>query len=162
MLKSTAIRSIRVSELPCLSFCQRTPRTHVISPSWSIRKNKCPIAVNSTRHFSTSLRRHFPEQRAEASKNKPTIRENIYTIPNLLTTSRILACPVLGWSILDGNYYLATGLLVYAGLTDLVRRDLVSKLNLTDFLSRLTGIWRVVLRCRRSLEPFLILQPTRR
>jgi cardiolipin synthase len=162
MLKSTAIRSIRVSKLPCLSFCQRTPRSHVIIPSWSIRKNQCPFTVNSTRHFSTSLRRYFPEQQTEASKNKPTMRENIYTIPNLLTTSRILACPVLGWSILDGNYHLATGLLVYAGLTDLVRRDLVLEVNPIDFLSRLTGIWRVVLRCRRSLELFLILQPTRR
>ncbi len=45
---------------------------------------------------------------------------NIYTIPNALTVSRILACPVLGWSILNSNFKLATGLLVYAGLTDLV------------------------------------------
>lgn len=129
MLKSTAIRSIRVSELSCFSFSQITPRTRVITP-WSICKNQPPFTVNSTRHFSTSLRRYVSEQQTKASKNKPTIRENIYTIPNLLTASRILACPVLAWSILDGNYHLATGLLVYAGLTDLVRRDLMSKVNL--------------------------------
>jgi len=54
---------------------------------------------------------------------KPTLRElreNIYTIPNLLTVSRIIACPALGWSILEGNFHLATGLLVYAGVTDWV------------------------------------------
>ena len=59
-----------------------------------------------------------PEPQKKPSK---TIRENIYTIPNLLTISRILACPILGWSIVEGNFVTATSLLVYAGLTDLVR-----------------------------------------
>lgn len=54
-------------------------------------------------------------------KGSSAIRENIYTLPNLLTVSRIFACPVLGWSILENNFYLATSLLVYAGITDLVR-----------------------------------------
>lgn len=51
---------------------------------------------------------------------KPTIRENIYTIPNFLTTTRIFACPILGWAIVSGDFHLASGLVVYAGLTDLV------------------------------------------
>ncbi|KAF8586443.1 hypothetical protein K439DRAFT_1387162 [Ramaria rubella] len=54
------------------------------------------------------------------SKPKLVIRENIYTLPNLLTVSRILACPVLGWSIVEGNFGIATSLLVYAGVTDWV------------------------------------------
>ena len=54
-------------------------------------------------------------------KEKLTPKENIYTIPNLLTVSRIVACPFLGYAILHGNFHVATGLLVYAGLTDLVR-----------------------------------------
>lgn len=53
-------------------------------------------------------------------QKSPTRRENIYTLPNLLTTSRILACPALGWSIIQGNFPLATGLLVYAGVSDLL------------------------------------------
>jgi cardiolipin synthase (CMP-forming) len=55
-----------------------------------------------------------------------TIRENIYTLPNLLTTSRILACPVLGYMIMQDNFVAATSLLVYAGLTDLVCLSLAS------------------------------------
>lgn len=47
-------------------------------------------------------------------------RENIYTIPNLLTLSRIAACPFLGYFIVNGNFVAATGLLVYAGATDWV------------------------------------------
>jgi cardiolipin synthase len=50
----------------------------------------------------------------------PAPRENIYTFPNLLTLSRIVACPALGWAILSDNYAAATGLLLYAGITDWV------------------------------------------
>jgi hypothetical protein len=51
---------------------------------------------------------------------KSALRENIYTIPNLLTVSRIVACPALGWAVLSDNYAAATGLLLYAGVTDWV------------------------------------------
>ncbi len=94
---------------------------------------------------------------------RETIRENIYTIPNALTVSRILACPVLGWSILNSNFKLATGLLVYAGLTDLVcpPRRSVRILSRTDIF-RLMDIWRVVSKCIRSWEQSLTLRRTRR
>lgn len=77
--------------------------------------------------------------------SKPTVRENIYTIPNLLTVSRIIACPVLGWSILEGDFVIATSLLTYAGLTDWVsicvsvpafHRDVA-----TDSVDRRAGRW---------------------
>ncbi|KAI6130164.1 hypothetical protein EV401DRAFT_2054329 [Pisolithus croceorrhizus] len=48
--------------------------------------------------------------------------------------SRILACPVLGWSILQDNFYLATGLLVYAGLSDLVDGFLARRFNMRSVL----------------------------
>ncbi|KAI0766965.1 CDP-alcohol phosphatidyltransferase-domain-containing protein [Trametes elegans] len=60
--------------------------------------------------------------------------ENIYTLPNLLTLSRIVACPVLGWSIVHDEFYLATGLLVYAGLTDLVDGFLARRFNMHSVL----------------------------
>ncbi|KAG9058011.1 hypothetical protein FS842_002347 [Serendipita sp. 407] len=65
--------------------------------------------------LSTSVR-----QSEEEKPSKLTRRENIYTLPNLLTTSRILACPILGWSIVQGDFSLATGLLAYAGISDLL------------------------------------------
>lgn len=60
------------------------------------------------------------EDRSPPENTASTIRENIYTLPNFLTLTRILACPVLGWSIITGDFYLASGLVVYAGLTDYV------------------------------------------
>lgn len=61
-----------------------------------------------------------PSPKPDSLLTKP-FRENIYTFPNLLTLSRIASCPVLGWAILSDNHVLATGLLVYAGVTDWVR-----------------------------------------
>jgi cardiolipin synthase (CMP-forming) len=64
----------------------------------------------------------LPEQQQPPKpKLAERLTENIYTLPNLLTVSRILACPVLGWAIVQDNFVLATSLLAYAGLTDLVR-----------------------------------------
>ena len=71
-----------------------------------------------------------PTPRPSPDKKPPLlVRENIYTLPNLLTVSRIIACPVLGLAIVNDNFYLATGLLVYAGLTDLVCRLLSSSVT---------------------------------
>jgi len=63
-----------------------------------------------------------------------TVKENIYTIPNALTLSRIAACPFLGWCILDGKFATATGLLVYAGVTDWVDGFLARRYNMKSVL----------------------------
>ncbi|OCH84116.1 CDP-diacylglycerol--glycerol-3-phosphate 3-phosphatidyltransferase [Obba rivulosa] len=63
-----------------------------------------------------------------------TVRENIYTLPNLLTVSRILACPILGWSILHDDFHFATALLAYAGLTDLVDGFIARRFNMGSVL----------------------------
>lgn len=44
--------------------------------------------------------------------------ENIYTVPNLLTASRLVAAPVIGYFIINDQYALATLLFAYAGVTD--------------------------------------------
>ena len=70
--------------------------------------------------FFLSLQTSYRFQHTQSSRRKPSLRENIYTFPNLLTVSRIVACPALGWSILSDNYSAATCLLLYAGITDWV------------------------------------------
>lgn len=57
----------------------------------------------------------------QSSDLKAAFQENPYTLPNALTLSRILACPVLAWTIIHDQSALAGGLLVYAGVTDWVR-----------------------------------------
>lgn len=74
------------------------------------------------------------------TKDEVELHESPYTIPNALTLVRIAACPYLAYSIVQGNYELATGILVASGLTDWVR--LVEKMtddSWTD-TSRVNGI----------------------
>ncbi|KAF2965776.1 hypothetical protein GQX73_g7800 [Xylaria multiplex] len=49
-----------------------------------------------------------------------TPHENIYTIPNLLTFSRLVAAPFIGYAILHDAHTLALGLFAYAGVSDLL------------------------------------------
>ena len=49
-----------------------------------------------------------------------TPHENIYTLPNILTFSRLLAAPFVGYFIATSQHTLALGLFAYAGITDLV------------------------------------------
>ena len=77
----------------------------------------------SSRSFQQPAPRTDHEEKTKSSVGErlQAVRaEKIWTIPNVLTISRILSCPVLGYAILHDNFYAATGLLVYAGLTDFV------------------------------------------
>ncbi|KAL8897754.1 MAG: hypothetical protein Q9207_007043 [Kuettlingeria erythrocarpa] len=56
--------------------------------------------------------------------------ENIYTIPNLLTFSRLLAAPIIGYLTLNEQHVAALALFVYAGATDLVDGWIARKWNL--------------------------------
>lgn len=47
-------------------------------------------------------------------------RENIFTIPNVLCVGRAFLAPYIGYVIVQGHYQFAVGLLVVAGVTDLV------------------------------------------
>jgi cardiolipin synthase len=49
-----------------------------------------------------------------------TPHENIYTIPNILTFSRLVAAPVIGYLVLHDYHAWAVGLFAYAGITDLI------------------------------------------
>ncbi|KAI1468189.1 uncharacterized protein F4812DRAFT_425887 [Daldinia caldariorum] len=46
--------------------------------------------------------------------------ENIYTVPNLLTFSRLIAAPFIGYAIVHDAHVLALGLFAYAGVSDLL------------------------------------------
>jgi cardiolipin synthase (CMP-forming) len=49
-----------------------------------------------------------------------TAHENIYTVPNLLTFTRLLAGPGLAYLIMHDQHMWTLGLFAYAGLTDLL------------------------------------------
>lgn len=58
--------------------------------------------------------------KVQSSLSSLTPRENIYNVPNLLTASRLVAAPVIGYLIVQGDLKWALGLFFYASVTDLV------------------------------------------
>ncbi|XP_072166642.1 probable cardiolipin synthase (CMP-forming) [Diadema setosum] len=61
------------------------------------------------------------QARVEQSKMKvKELRENIFTIPNLLTMSRLVMSPVLGYLVVTEQFLLGTVLFALAGVTDLL------------------------------------------
>jgi hypothetical protein len=59
-----------------------------------------------------------------------TPHENIYTIPNMLTVSRLILAPVIGYCIVNGHHNWALGLFAYAGISDLLDGWIARKWNL--------------------------------
>ncbi|KAF5875604.1 putative cdp-alcohol phosphatidyltransferase protein [Botrytis fragariae] len=63
-----------------------------------------------------------------------TPHENIYTVPNILTFSRLIAAPICGYLVLHDQHAWAVGLFAYAGITDLVDGWIARKWNLQTVL----------------------------
>lgn len=70
-----------------------------------------PRLIESTRALRNQVRERL---------SNLTPHENIYTIPNILTFSRLLATPVIGYLVLHDNHAWAVGLFAYAGITDFI------------------------------------------
>jgi cardiolipin synthase (CMP-forming) len=58
------------------------------------------------------------------------IKEDVFNIPNILTFSRILATPVIGYCIVNNHPWTALGLVAYAGATDGIDGWLARKWNM--------------------------------
>jgi cardiolipin synthase len=56
--------------------------------------------------------------------------ENIYTVPNILTFSRLVAAPVVGYLLVNNYHTAALSLFAYAGITDLVDGYIARRYNL--------------------------------
>ncbi|TIB70448.1 hypothetical protein E3Q22_03205 [Wallemia mellicola] len=93
-------------------------------------RSSCGLNIRNIRR-STLLSR-FNTLRFQS--NKPTKHENIWTIPNALTASRIVSCLPLGYSICMHDYKTATAILVYAGVSDALDGFLARRYNMGSVL----------------------------
>lgn len=60
----------------------------------------------------------------------PEIHENVYTIPNILTFTRLISAPVIGYMILHGEVSLALALFTYSCVTDFLDGFIARRWNL--------------------------------
>ncbi|XP_071833311.1 cardiolipin synthase (CMP-forming)-like isoform X2 [Apostichopus japonicus] len=83
-----------------------SPLTRCLSQtSFCSQKIFRPIAQRNQHNFSSENRRQ---------------KENIFTVPNILSTSRLLLSPLLGYLVVTEQYMLGTGLFIFTGATDLL------------------------------------------
>lgn len=66
------------------------------------------------------LRIKLKEKETLVKQKLEGLRENIFTVPNGLTSSRILMTPFIGYFILNDHHHLALCTFTVAGITDLV------------------------------------------
>ncbi|PLW31380.1 hypothetical protein PCANC_17733 [Puccinia coronata f. sp. avenae] len=57
-------------------------------------------------------------RRSIANQSSGTKRENIYTIPNLLTSTRIILCPLISYTIIHDHHLISGTLLFYCAISD--------------------------------------------
>ncbi|KAI4126618.1 MAG: hypothetical protein LQ338_003640 [Usnochroma carphineum] len=97
------------------------------------------IRRKSLRPYSTRKENEAKQDSKELGK-KPLLskrildslptHENIYTIPNILTCSRLVAAPIIGYLTLNEQHVAALALFIYAGATDLVDGWIARRWNL--------------------------------
>ncbi|CDK25023.1 unnamed protein product [Kuraishia capsulata CBS 1993] len=88
-----------------------------------------------TSEKSQELRKTTLEIRDSISKIiPPEIHENIYTIPNFLTLTRLLAAPAIGYLIVKNEVLYALGLFVYSCVTDFLDGFIARKYNLRSIV----------------------------
>ncbi|XP_022705034.1 probable cardiolipin synthase (CMP-forming) isoform X1 [Varroa jacobsoni] len=114
---------------------------------WQVRKYSQSVQSTTTTTAATSTitretlaakRKAFQENKASLDRRRAQVtarvrlaktiakqrikvyKENIITIPNLLSVSRIVSTPLLGFWVCTGSYSLALNLFTYAAVTDLL------------------------------------------
>ncbi|KAI9718949.1 MAG: hypothetical protein M1812_003834 [Candelaria pacifica] len=128
---------------PCATLTALTRRyTLPRNPKWPITPD---LSLLTSSQYRPHIRASFssggtsPGSKQEPPKKKlirdrllPSLtpHENIYTVPNVLTFSRLLAAPVVGYLVLHDYHAWAVGLFVYAGITDLVDGYIARRWNL--------------------------------
>lgn len=97
------------SSTKCLSFYSNKIRKLKNEQKARLQSKKEDLRIK------LKAKEHLVKQKLEG------LRENIFTIPNGLTTCRIVMTPFIGYFILNDHHHLALCTFTLAGITDLVR-----------------------------------------
>ncbi|KAH9828309.1 putative CDP-alcohol phosphatidyltransferase class-I family protein [Teratosphaeria destructans] len=93
----------------------RKPLSGVPNEKSSNRRPRIAQRIEDAKERTKAVR-----QKVRSSLTNLSSRENIYTLPNFLTVTRLVAAPVCAYLLVHDQYTWALGLFAYAGITDLV------------------------------------------
>lgn len=91
-------------------------KKHMTELSQNIKKK----TLQRSQDLKENIKKIIPEE----------IHENIYTVPNLLTFTRLIAAPVIGYLILHGQVAVALALFTYSCITDFLDGFIARRWNL--------------------------------
>ncbi|KAJ5180254.1 cardiolipin synthase (CMP-forming) [Penicillium capsulatum] len=98
---------------PCMSTLTKPSTLLQSAIRWSATKSPGDPKDSITEKSTTAAKRLL-------SKIPLKTHENIYTLPNILTFSRLVAAPLVGYFLVHDYHAAALSLFAYAGITDLV------------------------------------------
>ncbi|WFD01277.1 cardiolipin synthase (CMP-forming) [Malassezia yamatoensis] len=78
---------------------------------------KAEVNANANSDTNANLAPNDPTPKKSSVKK---VAEDLYTLPNVLTATRIAMCPVIGWAVMTERPFWAVGLLSVAAATDLL------------------------------------------
>ncbi|KAK3990611.1 CDP-alcohol phosphatidyltransferase-domain-containing protein [Cladorrhinum sp. PSN332] len=126
---TAAIMSPTIMRLAPIAERRKRPAAGVLLPT---RLFSASPSGREHKQSTPSPKQSLLSKTLSATTGNPplTKRENIYTLPNLLTVSRIILSPFVGYAILHDYHALALSLFAYAGITDLLDGWIARKWNL--------------------------------
>ncbi|KAJ6441688.1 CDP-alcohol phosphatidyltransferase [Purpureocillium lavendulum] len=100
-------------------------RRSQVHATWRSYSSKRPPSHPPALKPPPAVRQESESEPKDAADGRSAVRadvvhEDIYTIPNFLTLTRLVAAPVIGYLVLQDAHAWAVGLFVYAGVTDLL------------------------------------------
>ncbi|KAJ5248929.1 hypothetical protein N7468_000380 [Penicillium chermesinum] len=101
------------------TYLHSPPRVSVLVLQKRFSTSKPPEEPNEANESTTS-KISAPAKRLLSKIPLAKSHENIYTIPNILTFTRLLAAPAVGYLLVHEYHAAALALFAYAGITDLV------------------------------------------
>ncbi|XP_076442910.1 cardiolipin synthase (CMP-forming)-like [Babylonia areolata] len=102
----------------CRMLCLRTPPDQSESETQSVStRHKNGF---SSGHSNISSSEEKTHDRATCRSEGPEKKENIKTIPNLLTTLRMASAPLLGYLVVCESFGPALGIFTFAGISDML------------------------------------------
>ncbi|CDH55118.1 predicted protein [Lichtheimia corymbifera JMRC:FSU:9682] len=114
---------------PTMSMVGKTWRRWLVTSNNNDHNNNTP---DNDANATTKLKQKAENAKIVINKLKENIptHENIYTIPNFLTFSRIVSAPFIGYLIMQHDYQLALGVFALAGITDMLDGYIARKYKL--------------------------------
>lgn len=136
-----AIRSssqINTSPVTCLKpispkiIISRTSRLkfHTLTPILNEAKSK--LKISKPDDLAKPLKQLPPLE--PISPLQPLLRENIYTVPNILTATRIISAPAVGYFLVNQQSGIAMSIFVYSCITDFVDGYIARKFNMKSII----------------------------